>query len=88
MLSSDIVSVVQKFYEERKQDIANLLIVGHSVGGAVAVHVASTSKLPVIGVVVVDLVEGSALASMSHIKTTLETRPSKFLCQEDAVEWR
>lgn len=44
-------------------------------------------SLSIAGVVVVDLVEGSAIASMDHIEKYLRSRPQSFLTVAAAVEW-
>ncbi|KAG7395939.1 Protein phosphatase methylesterase 1 [Phytophthora boehmeriae] len=64
------------------------VIVGHSLGGALAVRVAATSKVPsLVGVMVIDVVEGTALASLKHMGVILEKRPSRFRSYKDAIHW-
>ncbi|RLN47092.1 hypothetical protein BBJ29_002512 [Phytophthora kernoviae] len=64
------------------------VIVGHSLGGALAVRVAATSKVPsLVGVMVIDVVEGTALASLKHMGVILEKRPSRFRSYKDAIQW-
>lgn len=64
------------------------LLVGHSLGGVLAVNLATSKKLTVAGLIVLDLVEGSALHSLQHMNTTLENRPAKFCTPQDAIQWR
>ena len=64
-----------------------LLVIGHSLGAAIGVHVAASKRLPVAALVVVDLVEGSAVSSMSHMTTVISSRPPSFESLEDAVKW-
>lgn len=46
-----------------------VLLVGHSMGGSVAVWSAAAKAVaPLAGVVVIDVVEGTALAALPHMK--------------------
>ncbi|GMF14837.1 unnamed protein product [Phytophthora fragariaefolia] len=64
------------------------IIVGHSLGGALAVRVAATGKVPsLVGVMVIDVVEGTAMASLKHMGAILEKRPSRFRSYKDAIHW-
>ncbi|KAH7731915.1 protein phosphatase methylesterase 1 [Aphelenchoides avenae] len=63
-------------------------IVGHSMGGALAVHVVHENLIPNVQVLaVIDVVEGSALASLSVMTNILRSRPRTFPTQERAVKW-
>ena len=72
-------------------DVSQILLVGHSLGGAIVVRAAAIAaeslSLPILGVVVVDIVEGSALASLPHLPTLLNTRPDTFPSVEEAIKW-
>ena len=71
---------------DSKWDAVYLL--GHSMGGALAVHVASTGALPcVAGVIVIDVVEGSALDAHGYMKEFLAARPSSFSSVDAAIDW-
>jgi len=61
--------------------------VGHSLGGAIAVRVAYAEKLRVIGLVVVDVVEGTAIAALPSMTKIVKTRPKVFKSPQDAVNW-
>ncbi|KAG6622350.1 Protein phosphatase methylesterase [Phytophthora cinnamomi] len=64
------------------------IIVGHSLGGALAVRVAATGKVPsLVGVMVIDVVEGTALASLKHMGAILDKRPTRFRSYKDAIHW-
>ncbi|CEG37692.1 protein phosphatase [Plasmopara halstedii] len=65
-----------------------IIIVGHSLGGALAVRVAATGKVPsLVGVMVIDVVEGTAMASLKHMGAILERRPSCFRSHKEAINW-
>ncbi|CAM9354819.1 unnamed protein product [Phaeothamnion confervicola] len=65
-----------------------ILLVGHSLGGAVAVRLAASQRVPAVGgVIAVDVVEGTALASLEHMAEVLDRTPSRFDSVEAAVLW-
>ncbi|CAN0887999.1 Protein phosphatase methylesterase 1 [Linum grandiflorum] len=65
-----------------------IILVGHSMGGAVAVHVAAKKLIPQLaGLVVVDVVEGTAIASLAHMQKILSSRMQHFPTVEKAIEW-
>jgi len=65
-----------------------VVLVGHSMGGAVAAHTAASQEVPgLVGLVVIDVVEGTALEALAGMQTLLANRPSKFTSVEQAVEW-
>ncbi|KXS11336.1 alpha/beta-hydrolase [Gonapodya prolifera JEL478] len=66
----------------------DLVFVGHSLGGAVVVDAVKQGRWTnVLGVVVVDVVEGSAKDSLRHMHTYIHSRPSRFFAVADAVRW-
>ncbi|CAI5743500.1 unnamed protein product [Peronospora destructor] len=73
---------------DTESEIPQTIIVGHSLGGALGVRVAATGKVPsLVGVMVIDVVEGTAMASLKHMGAILERRPSRFRSYEDAIHW-
>uniref|UniRef100_A0A0K0CZ75 protein phosphatase methylesterase-1 n=1 Tax=Angiostrongylus cantonensis TaxID=6313 RepID=A0A0K0CZ75_ANGCA len=59
-----------------------------SMGGALAIHVAATNEIPnMVGLVVIDVVEGSAMDALSGMLTFLRGRPAVFDSEEKAVAW-
>lgn len=99
-LVDDIISVLQRVYQGKKRDF---VLIGHSLGGAIAVRVAVKmdqmedeqkkagrpldSIMAARGVIVIDMVEGSALSSLPNTKRFLESRPKKFKNMESAIKW-
>uniref|UniRef100_M4BIV9 protein phosphatase methylesterase-1 n=1 Tax=Hyaloperonospora arabidopsidis (strain Emoy2) TaxID=559515 RepID=M4BIV9_HYAAE len=76
--------------EDGNADLENsqTIIVGHSLGGALGVRIAATGKVPsLVGVMVIDVVEGTAMASLKHMGSILARRPSRFRSHKDAVDW-
>jgi pimeloyl-ACP methyl ester carboxylesterase len=65
-----------------------VVLVGHSMGGAIVVHAAHSGIIKgLLGTVVIDVVEGTALESLIHMKSFLLSRPTQFSSEEDAVCW-
>jgi protein phosphatase methylesterase 1 len=65
------------------------VLIGHSLGGAIVTSIAASNALgpALVGFAVLDVVEGSALEALGHMKTYLASRPSIFNNIEDAVGW-
>ncbi|KAJ3402647.1 hypothetical protein HDV05_008315, partial [Chytridiales sp. JEL 0842] len=62
-LSKDLADIVKAV---RPNDKTEVILVGHSMGGAVVVEAAATGIVPnCIGVVVIDVVEGTAMEALS-----------------------
>jgi pimeloyl-ACP methyl ester carboxylesterase len=102
-LASDVVAIWKSlFLASSTSRPPRTILLGHSMGGAVAVKAASllltikpsiippptpVSSSPMAGVMVIDVVEGTALASLPHMKAVLSNRPSSFDSLEEAVGW-
>jgi len=66
-----------------------IVLCGHSMGGAIAARVAAAfpPSLTLAGLIVIDVVEGTAMAALQHMHRVLAQRPSRFGRIEDAIEW-
>ncbi|KAG5680201.1 hypothetical protein PVAND_009726 [Polypedilum vanderplanki] len=86
-LAKDIGAVIEKIYEN--QQVPNFLIVGHSMGGAIAVHIADLKLISssLVGIIVIDVVEGTAMESLSAMQSFLRSRPTTFKSIPNAIEW-
>uniref|UniRef100_A0A7N0RBL7 Protein phosphatase methylesterase 1 n=1 Tax=Kalanchoe fedtschenkoi TaxID=63787 RepID=A0A7N0RBL7_KALFE len=83
-LCSDVISVIKAMYGDSPPAI---VLVGHSMGGSVAVHVAAKKVISSLaGLVVVDVVEGTAMASLIHMQKILSNRVQFFPSIERAIE--
>jgi protein phosphatase methylesterase 1 len=89
-LTSDVLAVLDSLLHNAGTK-TRLMVVGHSMGGALAVHVSlniqPSSAAVIAGVVVIDVVEGTALAALDSAKQILNSRPQRFDSPEEAVEW-
>ncbi|KAI9284343.1 Alpha/Beta hydrolase protein [Umbelopsis sp. AD052] len=84
-LSNDMCEVIQALYGDTKPDV---IVVGHSMGGSVVVDVANRRIVPnLLGVVVLDVVEGSAMEALSTMTSFLNDRPKEFPSVEHAIRW-
>ena len=90
-LVDDIIAVLSKIYHKK-----NFVFIGHSLGGSLAVRCAAKldkmvdehkCKMFAKGVIVLDMVEGSAIQSLPNTKKFLELRPQKFKNVESAIKW-
>ncbi|XP_022925364.1 protein phosphatase methylesterase 1 isoform X1 [Cucurbita moschata] len=84
-MCNDVLAVIKTMFGDSPPAI---VLVGHSMGGSVAVHVAAKRALPSLaGLVVVDVVEGTAMASLIHMQKILSNRMQHFPSIEKAIEW-
>ncbi|XP_052719602.1 protein phosphatase methylesterase 1-like [Crassostrea angulata] len=84
-LSSDVGNIIKEMYGD---DPPPIILVGHSMGGAIAVHAAIRHLVPsLIGLIVIDVVEGTAMDALSSMQSFLKGRPSIFKSLEQGIEW-
>ncbi|XP_050376321.1 uncharacterized protein LOC126793746 [Argentina anserina] len=83
-MCNDVHAVLKAMYGDSPPAI---VLVGHSMGGSVAVHVAAKKTLlNLAGLIVVDVVEGTAMASLIHMQKILSGRTHHFSSIEKAIE--
>jgi len=83
-LAGDVRDVLVKMFAEESRGI---VLVGHSMGGAVATLAGEGGIPGLAGLVVIDVVEGTALEALASMHTVLQNRPRMFSSVEQAVEW-
>lgn len=67
-----------------------VILMGHSLGGAIAVRTSLLTESfgsALAGLVVIDVVEGTALDALQSMQSFLRGRPKEFPCLEKAIEW-
>lgn len=85
-LAKDISNVIAAILKDAP--LNPVILIGHSMGGAIAVHAAAKQIVPnLVGLVVIDVVEGSALDSLHAMRGVLGNRPKSFESIEKANEW-
>ncbi|KAJ3208073.1 Protein phosphatase methylesterase 1 [Entophlyctis luteolus] len=82
-LVADLVAIVAAVRRDESQEV---VLVGHSMGGSVVVTACPMIK-NVVGTAVIDVVEGTAMESLSHMRSILQNRPTKFKSVDDAIKW-
>ena len=84
VMAKDIADVLISHFK----DMPPIVLVGHSLGGAIAVHIGVQNLLSTLkGLAVIDVVEGTALDALSAMQSFLRGRPQKFETMEKAIEW-
>ncbi|XP_013115534.1 protein phosphatase methylesterase 1 [Stomoxys calcitrans] len=84
-LARDIGDLMVKLYPS---DMPPVYVVGHSMGGAIAVHFAHLELIPnLIGITVIDVVEGTAMEALASMQSFLRSRPQYFKSIPNAIEW-
>ncbi|OXA44109.1 protein phosphatase methylesterase 1 [Folsomia candida] len=92
-LTMDILDVINWLKGNEVFQLANrpLIIVGHSMGGALGVNVSLSlqelNEVKLAGLVVLDVVEGSALLALNSMQFVLRNRPREFESIPDAIQW-
>lgn len=89
-LSADLYAVIQLTKAQMNwKELPPIMLVGHSLGGAVVTDLAKTGKLgsSVLGYVVLDVVEGSAIDALQSMHTYLSTRPMGFATLQAGIDW-
>lgn len=80
---SDVIDVANAIAPAGQSSI---VLVGHSMGGAIAVS-ASYKIQSLVGLCVIDVVEGTALDALSSMQSILRGRPTHFKSIPHAIQW-
>ncbi|XP_043281300.1 protein phosphatase methylesterase 1 [Venturia canescens] len=80
-LAKDVAAVI-----ESAAPHDSIILVGHSMGGAVAVRTAPLLQ-NLAGLTVIDVVEGTAMDALASMQSFLRSRPSTFSTIPQAIEW-
>lgn len=84
-LSRDVGEVFIALYGDEPPSV---ILIGHSMGGAVAVHTVYQNLIPsTVGLVVIDVVEGTAMDALQSMQSFLRSRPPSFSSLQNAIEW-
>ncbi|KAK0516067.1 hypothetical protein JMJ35_002101 [Cladonia borealis] len=89
-LSQDLLDVILMTQLEMAwSEVPGVILVGHSLGGAVVTDLAVSGRLgnAVLGYAVLDVVEGSAIDALQSMQSYLATRPTSFPTIPLAIEW-
>ncbi|OHT09750.1 Clan SC, family S33, methylesterase-like serine peptidase [Tritrichomonas foetus] len=80
-LSEDVVAIANTILPEGKK----LFLMGHSLGGSIATYAAY--KLKPAGLLVLDTIEGIAIAAMPGMRHIVTSRPQTFKTAREAVRF-
>ncbi|KAL0478601.1 protein phosphatase methylesterase [Acrasis kona] len=85
-LVADVNGVISQIVSSPE---SRVVLIGHSLGGCVATKLAASkpTSFKVTGLVVVDVVEGTAVLSFENMKQVINNRPNKFTTPEQAIAW-
>ncbi|KAI0596240.1 protein phosphatase methylesterase 1 [Biscogniauxia sp. FL1348] len=90
-LAADLLSAIQLTRAEmRWAQLPPIVLVGHSLGGAVVTELARSGRLGasvLLGYAVLDVVEGSAIDALQSMHTYLSSRPTGFASLEAGIDW-
>ncbi|KAI1610314.1 protein phosphatase methylesterase 1 [Exophiala viscosa] len=89
-LAKDLAFVVNAAKAHMKwAALPDIVLIGHSLGGAVVTEVAHERLLgnALLAYGVLDVVEGSAMDALSSMDTYLSTRPRSFPTLASGIEW-
>lgn len=88
-LAQDLLEMIHLTQARLWEELPNLVLVGHSLGGAVVTSVAKSAALgsKLMGFAVIDVVEGSAIDALKSMQSYLAGRPSTFRSVEAAIDW-
>lgn len=94
-LSTDSVRIINEVVnndmeaaDSEEQQIPSIIVVGHSMGGAIAAKTASLlEKSWLKGLILIDIVEGTAIAALPSMHKVIANRPTYFASVSDAIHW-
>ena len=94
-LIKDSIKVIE--YLAKKFPSKSIVVVGHSMGGAVAAKTVKTifetpdkytlAKSVVKAVTVIDVAEGTAMSALSSMDAVIAAKPKDFITEEEAIIW-
>ena len=90
-LADDLEAVIELLKKDAGwEHLPNIVLIGHSLGGAVVTEVAMRGKFgrKVLAFAVLDVVEGSAMDALRSMNAYLAARPQVFPSLEAGIEWQ
>lgn len=90
LLADDLLGVIKGVFEKESwSEMPPLILVGHSLGGAVVTRASLRKTLvSLVGVVVIDAVEEIAIDALKSMNMMLDKWPLQFNSLESAIDWQ
>ncbi|KAJ9116347.1 hypothetical protein QFC22_004788 [Naganishia vaughanmartiniae] len=88
-LQHDFVALVKQVFPN-SADAPDVILLGHSMGASPVMSAAPLLQhegYKIVGVVVLDVVEGTAVEALPLMRNILSQRPTKFGSVEEAIQW-
>uniref|UniRef100_A0A914P6T7 Protein phosphatase methylesterase 1 n=2 Tax=Panagrolaimus davidi TaxID=227884 RepID=A0A914P6T7_9BILA len=83
----DLYAIYVKLYPDETSR-PHAFVIGHSMGGAMAIRLCREKLISnVLSLIVIDVVEGTALSSLANMPQVLRRRPKNFKTLEEAIHW-
>ena len=92
-IKKDVLARLRLLHGDAMSTPRDIMLLGHSLGGAVAVHVAAALVLDPdaafrpVGIVLLDVAEATATAALPHLRTALRSRPRCMPSLDAAAAW-
>lgn len=89
-LRNDLLAVIEQTKVQMNwKELPPIVLVGHSLGGAVVTDLAKSYALgsSLLGYTVLDVVEGSAMDALQSMTTYLSSRPTGFASVQAGIDW-
>lgn len=89
-LTKDCIQLIDHILPNTKKNAkVPIILMGHSMGGGIAVHIANDASIKerIKGLIVIDVVEGTALESLHVMMNVLKRKPQQFYDYQEAIDW-
>jgi pimeloyl-ACP methyl ester carboxylesterase len=89
----DVLNAMDWMLAEPRIKLGNrpLILVGHSMGGSLCVNVGlklqERGDVNLAGLIVLDVVEGSAMLALGSMQFVLRNRPQMFSSMSEGIQW-
>lgn len=86
---NDVEALYSGFLKRDPLCVTRLVMIGWSMGAAIAIKASLKGTIAenVVGLIAIDVVEGTAIESLKSMSSILAARPKGFASVESAVDW-
>lgn len=88
-LVDDVEALYSGFLRQEPLGIHRLVMIGWSMGAAIAIKASLRGQIAddVVGVIAIDVVEGTAIEALKSMSSILAARPRGFESMQSAIDW-